>query len=329
MTLQMFDYENFGEDSDPDDLYCEDIPRAAVSNVWERAETPPEQPPPPRSPSPPLVMSEEYQRIVALQAVEDAEVDAYLERCDREIASRRASREMASPGPATQRQLVRGITPQKRTRPQFVSNLETVVEMRERTFRVAMSPVFEPDFQQRGLQKQIFFKNPLPVKLILQLVPEPDLLLRHFQLECKVSRALDFLSQRVTTGLADNAYKAMQRLRRDEMVNNREEYEFFAEALFVYANKKIMESISDGVQDLTDDERLTLFDPVFIDNIVLKNGALRQAHSEVVEFEFQTAGHRFDGPTRWTGKCSPFAFMVLLVLFCEKNPRGEDSMADV
>ncbi|KAF1968516.1 hypothetical protein BU23DRAFT_602125 [Bimuria novae-zelandiae CBS 107.79] len=179
--------------------------------------------------------------------------------------------------------------------------LEKLISGREQHFRTTAICILRPGDQSPR------FLGPVSIQDLLQLALHPDLLLRYFQNERRVGRALQYMTLQIrrlpgAAGGERSHYERHQDLRREILDNQRQDYERVVRVLFEYIEKRLIASVKpDGVVDLTDDEPLTVLDGHLIDRIINRNPELQRAFQELEALERNVHGHRFQGTIRWTG----------------------------
>ena len=147
--------------------------------------------------------------------------------------------------------------------------------------------------------------GPISIEDLLGLLDHPDLLIRQFQNERRVSRLLQYMSLQAeqlnrASGGTFNPYQEQLELRGTMMQRDRAQYEYVVHELFNYIEARIYQGLN--VIDLTNDERLTLFDDRMAKQIIHLNRTLEKQYQDMVDLERETAGHRFHGRTEWTGQ---------------------------
>lgn len=152
------------------------------------------------------------------------------------------------------------------------------------------------------------FARPMPANFISQLSEHPQLLLRYFQNERRITGANEYgkwqaqqMNEAGKDGLS-SFYAREQLLRQAKMRNAYKRYEAVTTKMFEHIQACLYLLIATEVHDLTDDERLTLLDPMLQSEIVNRNAKLHDDFGELEDIERQVASHRFIDIPKYTGE---------------------------
>lgn len=152
------------------------------------------------------------------------------------------------------------------------------------------------------------FAPPMAIRDLMNMHHRnPGLLIRYFQYERRVAAALIYLASQINSmprpsGPFRNRYEEQQKNRMSYFKAFRGDLSYVISYLFDAILDTMFPDDDTTQGDVESDERLTLLDPHLVECIIKKNALLAHHGGKAQQGELNSAEHRFEGITKWTGE---------------------------